>query len=71
MPYVAYVNAPNNKAIVHDASCGKYQRRRRNGTHNGFWTQPYRDFADAWRFAQSTGKKTVDTCAFCCEPSAQ
>ncbi len=70
MPYVVYVNTPTNKAIVHDTSCGKYQARKRNRTSNGFWTQPYSDFATAWQFAQSTGKKTVDTCAFCCEPAA-
>ena len=70
MPYVVYVNTPSNKAIVHNTSCGKYVWRRRNRTHNGFWTQTHGNFAAAWQFAISTGKKTVDTCALCCESSA-
>ncbi len=69
MAYVVYVNTPNNKAIVHNSICGKYQSRKRDKTHNGYWTKPYSKFEQAWSFAQSTGKKIVDTCSFCCEPA--
>lgn len=68
MKYVVYVNKPNNKAIVHSVECGKYTSRKRNESHNGFWTQPFPNFDDAWRYAKNTEKKIVDTCSFCCEP---
>ena len=68
MAYVVYVNDPNNKAIVHNTACGKYKLRKRDKSHNGYWTKPLSDFANAWKYAQSTGKKTIDTCSFCCEP---
>lgn len=41
MAYVVYVNHPNNKAIVHNSMCGKYQSRRRDESHNGYWTQEF------------------------------
>jgi hypothetical protein len=63
--YVVYVNHPNNKAIVHDTDCGKYTNRRRDRTHNGYWSETFKSFEEAWNYAKSTGKRTVDTCAFC------
>lgn len=68
MSFVVYVNYPNNKAIVHDTSCGKYTARKRNRSHNGYWTEPFSDFEGAWQYAVTTEKKIVDTCSFCCEP---
>jgi hypothetical protein len=68
MGYVVYVNTPNNKAIVHSVECGKYTSRKRNESHNGFWTEHFSHFDDAWRYAKSTGKRVVDICSFCCEP---
>jgi hypothetical protein len=68
MTYVVYVNHPNNKAIVHNTECGKYQSRKRDRSHNGYWTETFSDIDSAWSFAQSTGKKTIDTCSFCCPP---
>jgi hypothetical protein len=66
MVFVVYVNHPNNKAIVHETACGRHRSRRRDTTHNGHWTQPYSDIEAALNFAQSTRKRTVDTCAICC-----
>ena len=68
MAFVVYVNYPNNKAIVHNTNCGKYQSRKRNKTHNGYWTEPMTSMENALNYAKSTGKKTIDTCSFCCEP---
>ncbi len=69
MPYVVYVNHPNNKAIVHTTTCGKYTKRRRDKTHNGYWSiverEPFETIEEAMSFARSTGKATVDSCAFC------
>ncbi len=45
--YVVYVNHPNNKAIVHDTDCGKYTNRRRDRTHNGYWSD-FERFEEAW-----------------------
>ncbi|WP_287794855.1 hypothetical protein [Archaeoglobus sp.] len=41
MGYVVYVNHPNNNAIVHDELCSRYRYRKRDQTHNGFWTKPF------------------------------
>jgi len=65
MSYVVYVNHQNNKAIVHSISCTRYIRRKRNETHNGYWTQPFSDFNEAMAFAKNTRKARIDTCAFC------
>lgn len=63
--FVVYVNHPNNKAIIHSVKCGKYLNRRRNATHNGFWTEPFDKYEEAHMFASGTEKKIVDTCALC------
>ena len=69
MPYIVYVNHPNNKAIVHSTTCGKYKNRRRDKTHNGYWSivekDPFASTEEAMRFARNTGKTTLDSCAFC------
>ena len=68
MSFVVYVNHPNNKAIVHNTACGRYTSRKRNKSHNGYWTQPFKDFESAWQYALNTEKRIKDTCSFCCEP---
>ena len=65
MPYVVYVNHPNNKAIVHDTNCSKYINRKRNETHNGFWSDAFETLDDAKKYSTNAGKKNIDTCAFC------
>jgi len=65
MSYVVYVNHPNNKAIVHSTSCTWYMKRKRDVTHNGYWTEPIDDFDMAKTFAKNTGKARIDTCAYC------
>ena len=65
MGYVVYVNHPNNKAMVHDTNCGKYTNRRRDKTIHGYWSQAFRSVEEALNYARGTGKKNVDTCAFC------
>nr|QNO55459.1 hypothetical protein DEIOECNE_00009 [Methanosarcinales archaeon ANME-1 ERB7] len=45
--YVVYVNHPNIKAIVHDTDCGKYTNRRRDRTHNRYWSD-FEPFEEAW-----------------------
>ena len=65
MPYVVYVNHPNNKAIVHNINCGKYTNRKRNETHNGFWSDAFETLDNAKKYSTETGKKNIDTCAFC------
>lgn len=67
MPYVVYVNTPTNKATIHNTACHKYQFRKRDKTTNGYWTESLPDMEHALNYAKSTGKKTVDTCAFCCQ----
>ncbi len=68
MNFVVYVNHPNNKAIIHSTDCGKYLSRKRNKTHNGYWTEPLASLEIAVNYAKSTGKKIIDTCAFCSIP---
>jgi len=67
--YVVYVNHPNNKAITHMTSCGKFVKRRRDKTHNGYWSiverEPFKTIKDAQEYAKKTAKKNIDTCAFC------
>jgi hypothetical protein len=67
--YVVYVNHPNNKAIVHTTYCGKFVKRRRDKTLNGYWStierEPFKAVKVALEYAKKTGKKNVDTCAFC------
>ena len=65
MRYVVYVNHPTNKAIVHDTDCGKYTKRRRDRTINGYWSEIFKNFEEAMNYAKRTGKKNIDTCAFC------
>ena len=69
MEYVVYVNHPTNKAIVHATSCGKFTKRRRDKTLNGYWSiverSPFKTIEEARDFANKTGKKSIDTCAFC------
>lgn len=65
MGYMVYVNHPNNKAIIHTDQCFKYIKRKRDVTHNGYWTGPFRDLNEATEFARLTQKKTIDRCAFC------
>lgn len=69
MEYVVYVNHPTNKAIVHATSCGKFTKRRRDKTLNGYWSiverSPFKTIEEARDFANKTGKKNIDTCAFC------
>ena len=65
MPYVVYVNHPNNKAIVHNTNCGKYTSRRRDKTINGYWSEIFTDLRVASEYAKGTGKTNVDSCAFC------
>lgn len=65
MAYVVYVNHPNNKAMVHDTSCGKYTGRRRNRTMNGYWSKTFGTVREALSYAGSTGKANVGTCSFC------
>jgi hypothetical protein len=69
MACVVYVNNPTNKAMVHKTSCYKYLNRRRDKTPNGYWIKPYTDFKGALAFAQSTGKKILDTCSICFPPN--
>lgn len=69
MTYVVYVNHPNNKSIVHSTSCRTYIHRRRDETLNGHWSiidhEQFETVRDALRYAENTGKRTVDACAFC------
>jgi len=67
--YVVYVNHPRNKAIIHTATCGRFVYRRRDSTFNGYWSiiehEPFKSLKDAQVWAKKTGKKNIDTCAFC------
>jgi len=69
MTYVVYVNHPTNKAIVHTTECGKYRGRRRDRTLSGFWSivdiDEFETKNEAMQYAKKTGKKNIDTCAFC------
>jgi ribosomal protein L24E len=68
MTYIVYVNNPTNKAFVHSTDCIKYLARKRDRTPNGYWTEPFVNMENALNYAKSTGKKTIDTCSFCCKP---
>jgi len=67
--YVVYVNHPSNKAIAHSTNCTWFIHRKRDETHNGYWSiverEPFRSTGDALDYARNTGKKNIDTCAFC------
>jgi hypothetical protein len=67
--YVIYVNNPTNRATIHTTTCGKFARRRRDNTFNGYWSiiehEPFKAIKDAQEYAKKTGKKNIDTCAFC------
>lgn len=65
MFYVVYVNHPTSKAMVHNTSCGKYTKRRRNKTIHGYWSETFKAFEEALSFAKNTNKSNIDTCAFC------
>jgi hypothetical protein len=65
MAHVVYVNHPNNKGMVHNTSCGKYESRLRDRTMNGYWSQTFTTLPEAQQYATSTGKRNVGTCAFC------
>ena len=69
MGYTVYMNHPNNKAIIHSTSCGKFEKRRRDETLNGYWSiveqEPFETIKDARDYAVRTGKRNIDTCAFC------
>lgn len=69
MKYVVYVNHPTNKAIIHAITCGKYTKRRRDKTLNGYWSiveeEPFAGIEEARKYAERTNKKNIDTCAFC------
>ena len=66
MAYVVYVNYPTNKANVHSQQCRCYQNRKSDRTDNGHWSKLFTDQKSAEDFAQSTRKKTVGSCKFCC-----
>lgn len=55
MGYTVYVNHPNNKAIIHSTSCGKFVKRRRDETLNGYWSiveqEPFETIKDARNYA--------------------
>lgn len=67
--YVIYVNNPTNRATIHTTTCGKFTSRRRDKTFNGYWSiiehEPFKAIKDAQEYAKKTGKKNIDTCAFC------
>lgn len=70
MPYVVYVNKPTSKARVHSADCREYQSRQQDSTPNGYWTQIFPNFESAWKYAQSTGKRNIDSCSICREQTS-
>ena len=39
--------------------CGKHTNRRRDRTPNGYWSETFESFEEAWNYAKSTGKKTL------------
>jgi hypothetical protein len=67
--FVFYVNHPNNKATLHAAICGKFVSRRRDKTLNGYWStvehEPFKSLREAEEYANKTGKKNINKCAFC------
>jgi len=63
--FVVYVNFQNNKAVVHNVTCWVYRHRKRDRTVNGFWSEIFESFETSLEFAKSTGRKKVDSCAFC------
>lgn len=69
MGYVVYVNHPTNKAIIHSTTCGRFVKRRRDKTFNGYWSiverEPFETIKGAPNYAERTGKRNIDTCAFC------
>lgn len=64
MNYVVYVNHPNNKAVVHSTSCGKYINRRRDKTVNGFWSETFETLEEALDYERKTGKRELTLMLF-------
>jgi hypothetical protein len=69
MSYVVYVNHPSNRAMIHSTICGRLIMRRRDKTFNGYWSiieeKPFNTIEEARNYAKKTGKRNIDTCAFC------
>jgi len=63
-----YVNEPNDKAFVHQASCSHCNDGQGVASEklasNGQWLGPY-DRERAEKHALSSGKKTIRWCGFC------
>lgn len=64
--YVVYVNHPNNKALIHSATCGFYIHRKAENLRTGYW-KAFETRKDAETFANKTGKQKVRPCKTCCK----
>ena len=71
MRYWVYENYPNDKAIVHRASCSYCNRgagiHRIGKTRNGEWHGPFDDVQDARDRARSTYRSDVRDCTICAQ----
>ncbi len=63
-----YVNEPNNKALVHQASCSHCNngqgRQTEKSEYNGEWLGPF-SITEAQRRAWRSGKTKRRWCGFC------
>lgn len=69
MRFWVYVNHPNNKALVHEASCSHCNDGRGmtddKSDFNGEWQGPFDRSSAAEARARASGKSTVRWCGFC------
>lgn len=72
MNYYVYANwRADNKAVIHVGDCGhcnegKGQNRSKSrGTENGIWSNPFRSYEEAKRYALSLNMAKVLDCKLC------
>lgn len=68
--FYVYLNAPNNKALIHQADCLHCNRGEGRvpikSDYNGEWIGPF-DRSTAKVKARRSGKSRIQWCAFCAD----
>ena len=68
--FYVYLNAPNNKALIHQANCQHCKHGEGHtpikSNYNDQWIGPF-DHSTARSRAQQSGKNRVQWCAFCAD----
>ena len=65
--YVVYVNHPNDKALVHSASCSRFTNRKADILATGYWSSAFDTNEAALSYAHATGKTRAERAKRCCD----